>query len=54
MIKIDTLHLINIPLNAIRLNIFGFSAINSKMNLKFEKSFPMICIASPEESSIDV
>ena len=38
---------------AIRLNIFWFSAINSKTNLKYEKSFSIVCRACQDES-IDV
>ena len=36
---------------AIRLNIFLFSAINSKTNLKFEKSFPLVYRACQDESN---
>ena len=33
----------------IHMNIFRFSAINSKMNLKFFKSFPLVCRTRHDE-----
>ena len=35
-----------------RLNIFRFSAFNSKKNLKFEKSFPSVCRPWPTYSKL--
>ena len=37
----------------IRLNIFRFPAIYSETNLKFEKSFPLVCTTCQDES-IDI
>ena len=42
--------LINIHIS-IRLNIFWFSANDSKTNLKFEKSFPLVCRACWDKSN---
>ena len=48
-----TLHFDQYSRLAIRFNIFQFSSIYSKTNMKFEKSFPLVCRARWDES-IDV